>query len=90
MINPLIREGGKKITGSQEKVELLNSFFGSVNTQKGEKIVHPIKSSTMGDRTGIQVKKGKELLRKHLSASDEFRSPGPDGSHPWVLKMLQI
>lgn len=61
------------MVGSKEKAELLNSFFASVFTKR--KIVQPIKSSIVGDSTGMQVKIGKDLVGQHLSA---FKSLGSD------------
>lgn len=49
--------GGKKMTGSREIVELLNSFSVSVFMQK-EAIAQPIKSNTKGNRTGMQNRQG--------------------------------
>lgn len=71
------------LTGRGEKAELFNSFFlfASVFIQKG-KMAQPIKSNTDRDRTGIEVKIGKELVRKYPSTQDELESPGPDGLHP--------
>lgn len=70
--------------GNREKAELLISFFVSVFTQK-EGTAQLIKNNT---KEGIQVKAGKELLREYLSTLDEYKSPGPDGFHPKVLKEL--
>lgn len=44
-------EHGKKVTGSREKTELLNSFFASFFMQKERKDI-AIKSNNVGYRAG--------------------------------------
>ncbi|XP_058028993.1 uncharacterized protein LOC131193128 [Ahaetulla prasina] len=86
-IGPLLGESGKKMTSNREKADLFNSYFASVFTQK-EKTIQPIKNSTTKNRLETQVKIGKKMVSEHLSTLDEFKSPGPDGLHPKVLKEL--
>ena len=47
MVGLLVGQEDKKVTGNREKADLL--FFASVLMQK-EQLVHPVKSSTVGDR----------------------------------------
>lgn len=48
----------------------------------------PIKSSTLGNRAGMPVNIGQDLVSKHVSFLKEFKSPGQDGLHSRVLRLL--
>lgn len=61
-------EDGKKMTVNREEVELLNSFAALIFLKK--QIVQSVKSSTVGDRRGMQVKTGKELVKRIPSCSE--------------------
>ncbi|XP_061495614.1 uncharacterized protein LOC133390587 isoform X2 [Rhineura floridana] len=83
----LLSEDGKMLTDNEEKAELLNTYFASVFSQKGNS-VQPCNSSNLRKGSGLQFEIDKEIVRKYLVNLNEFKSPGPDELHPRVLKEL--
>uniref|UniRef100_A0A8D0CDV4 Reverse transcriptase domain-containing protein n=1 Tax=Salvator merianae TaxID=96440 RepID=A0A8D0CDV4_SALMN len=86
-IGCLQSENGELIKNDIEKAELLNSYFVSVFSKKDSVTATDLRCASEGIRESKHIIET-ERVREYLANLNEFKSPGPDGLHPRVLKEL--
>ena len=75
---------GSIVTEGAEKVEMLNAFFASVFNTK----TSPQESQTLEIRESGERKIKVDLVRDHLAKINTYKSMGPRGIHPCMLREL--
>jgi len=86
-MGPLLNEVGVLVMEDAEKAELLNAFFASVFSAK----TVPQASLSLEAREEAWRKKDpflveEDRVRDHLSKPETYKSMGPDGMNPQMLR----
>ncbi|KAF7253434.1 hypothetical protein EYD10_01015 [Varanus komodoensis] len=83
----LLSVDGKIITDSKEKAEMLNTYSGSVFSQKKSYDV-PDEGEVQTEGAGSQLKIDRQIIKDHLIGLNKFKLPGPVELHPRFIKEL--
>ena len=86
-IPTLTLSDGSRAVSSLEKAEKLNNYFCSAFTSEDTSCIPVLNNLFTGNPlTSINI--SEEMVMKKLSSLNEYKSPGPDGIHPYILKSL--
>jgi len=89
-IHPLLDVRGNIVNKDEEKAEVLSAFFASVfNSQTGysQDSQTPVLEGRVGVRNKLPIIQ-EEAVNDLLCHLDTYKSMGPDGIHPRVLRQL--
>lgn len=86
-IRQLVNETGQELTARLDIANCLNDYFYSVFTKEDDEMTVQVFQA----RTGIRCDLNESNFTAHetlqqISIQGRYKSPGPDGIHPFVLK----
>uniref|UniRef100_A0A7M4E7A5 Reverse transcriptase domain-containing protein n=1 Tax=Crocodylus porosus TaxID=8502 RepID=A0A7M4E7A5_CROPO len=83
----LLNQLGQLTTDAQEKANLLNGYVVSVFHQPHGMVLPTVGQGGPGEGDSLPSIEA-DLMKEHLNKLDTFKSVGPDGLHPRVLRKL--
>ena len=88
-IGPLKDTGGNTVSDDRGMAELLNEYFASVYTVEDTSEIPSVPIVYQGNEPLEKIEITEEIVLKKIGKLNAYKSAGPDGFHPRVIKEVK-